>query len=233
MVDNTHHLASFPQCQHQPHRPHQSGAPNVTPPHAHRRFAHVPGRRCPRHLRLGQDVLNCEDFASQAEAQAEFDSDESDPNQLDRDDDGEACENVDDGDSGDSGNDSDDSDDSDEMVMPTGAVATGGGGTAPTAATPVLRCWAWSRRPEPSVPGPSHCASADSTEHRGIARGRHPIGAGLVSCFRTPPGAYSARASERRNSHAPSGSRMAVIRARTPSWGRTSPTPPPRRVISA
>jgi hypothetical protein len=36
--------------------------------------------------------LDCADFATQEEAQAEFDADPSDPNGLDADDDGEACE---------------------------------------------------------------------------------------------------------------------------------------------
>ena len=36
--------------------------------------------------------LNCSDFATQQEAQAEYDRDPSDPNGLDRDDDGIACE---------------------------------------------------------------------------------------------------------------------------------------------
>jgi hypothetical protein len=36
--------------------------------------------------------LDCADFATQAEAQAELDADPSDPNSLDADDDGEACE---------------------------------------------------------------------------------------------------------------------------------------------
>lgn len=46
-------------------------------------------------LATGTDDLNCDDFDSQAAAQAEYDSDTSDPNQLDADDDGEACENTD------------------------------------------------------------------------------------------------------------------------------------------
>ncbi len=80
-----------------------------------------------------QDLLNCDDFDSQQEAQDEYNSDTSDPNQLDRDDDGEACETFD---YGSTGNDNDDADaaddaDDDEMVMPVGGVATGGGGTAP------------------------------------------------------------------------------------------------------
>lgn len=41
------------------------------------------------------DLLNCEDFDSQEEAQAELDADPSDPNVLDGNDDGEACENFD------------------------------------------------------------------------------------------------------------------------------------------
>ncbi len=41
---------------------------------------------------FAQDDLNCEDFATQEEAQAEFDADTSDPNGLDGDNDGQACE---------------------------------------------------------------------------------------------------------------------------------------------
>ena len=43
---------------------------------------------------LAQDNLNCDDFATQEEAQAEFDSDPSDPNGLDADNDGIACEDL-------------------------------------------------------------------------------------------------------------------------------------------
>lgn len=39
--------------------------------------------------------LDCEDFATQEEAQIVYDRDPSDPNALDNDDDGEACENFD------------------------------------------------------------------------------------------------------------------------------------------
>jgi Excalibur calcium-binding domain len=39
--------------------------------------------------------LDCADFATQAEAQAEFDADTSDPNRLDADNDGIACEELD------------------------------------------------------------------------------------------------------------------------------------------
>jgi hypothetical protein len=38
------------------------------------------------------DDLDCADFASQAEAQREYERDRSDPHRLDADDDGEACE---------------------------------------------------------------------------------------------------------------------------------------------
>ncbi len=41
---------------------------------------------------FAQDDLNCSDFATQEEAQAEFDADTSDPNGLDGDNDGLACE---------------------------------------------------------------------------------------------------------------------------------------------
>ena len=39
-----------------------------------------------------QDDTNCEDYATQAAAQAALDADPSDPNNLDGDDDGQACE---------------------------------------------------------------------------------------------------------------------------------------------
>jgi hypothetical protein len=42
----------------------------------------------------GSDDLDCADFATQEEAQAEYDSDPSDPNGLDADNDGEACEDF-------------------------------------------------------------------------------------------------------------------------------------------
>ena len=42
---------------------------------------------------LAQD-LDCSDFATQAEAQAEFDADPSDPNRLDADNDSLACEDL-------------------------------------------------------------------------------------------------------------------------------------------
>ena len=41
------------------------------------------------------DDLNCADFSSQAEAQRELEKDRSDPNNLDADDDGQACEDFD------------------------------------------------------------------------------------------------------------------------------------------
>ena len=41
---------------------------------------------------VAADDLDCADFATREEAQAEFDADPSDPNRLDADDDGEACE---------------------------------------------------------------------------------------------------------------------------------------------
>jgi hypothetical protein len=40
------------------------------------------------------DVYNCDDFPTQAQAQAQYDKDPTDPNQLDADDDGQACENF-------------------------------------------------------------------------------------------------------------------------------------------
>ncbi len=45
-------------------------------------------------MAAAQDDLNCEDFATEAEAQATLDADPSDPNNLDGDDDGFACEDF-------------------------------------------------------------------------------------------------------------------------------------------
>ncbi|WP_366146428.1 excalibur calcium-binding domain-containing protein [uncultured Pseudokineococcus sp.] len=80
------------------------------------------------------DPHNCPDFNSQAEGQAELDRVSGYPSGLDRDEDGQACENTDcsssDGDSsGDDGENSSSSDD-DGMAMPSGGVVTGAGGTA-------------------------------------------------------------------------------------------------------
>ncbi len=105
-----------------------------------------------------QDDQNCADFASQAEAQAHYQADTTDPDGLDADDDGIACENhtgysdgstdmtpvsagtedqgdpdatADEGDT-DATVDEDDTDGDDEetMVMPEGGAATGGGSTS-------------------------------------------------------------------------------------------------------
>lgn len=58
--------------------------------------------------------LDCEDFATQEEAQAEFNQDPSDPNGLDADNDGQACEDS--LPSGDTGGGMDDDDMTDEVV---------------------------------------------------------------------------------------------------------------------
>jgi hypothetical protein len=47
-----------------------------------------------------EDELNCKDFPSQAAAQREYQRDRSDPNNLDADNDGQACEDFDYGGSG-------------------------------------------------------------------------------------------------------------------------------------
>jgi len=83
--------------------------------------------------------LDCADFATQAEAQTEFDSGTSDPNRLDADDDRKACETFDYGRMADGnddggaderqygnderqyGNDEGDVDDPDDVVPGTGA----------------------------------------------------------------------------------------------------------------
>src|SRR5215208_5149152 len=46
------------------------------------------------HKAEAQDIFNCSSFATQEEAQAEFNSDPSDPHNLDADNDGIACEEL-------------------------------------------------------------------------------------------------------------------------------------------
>ena len=71
--------------------------------------------------------VDCPDFSTQAEAQAEYDADPSDPNRLDADDDGIACETL----PGGGGGTSDDGvAEDDDAVVPEGGVDTGAGGTA-------------------------------------------------------------------------------------------------------
>jgi hypothetical protein len=67
---------------------------------------------------LAQDQ-DCSDFTTQAEAQAVYDQDPSDPNNLDADNDGKACESLPGGVPG-----------SAENAAPSGGVETGFGGTA-------------------------------------------------------------------------------------------------------
>jgi hypothetical protein len=78
---------------------------------------------------LAQPDLNCADFATQAEAQAVYEQDTSDPNNLDADDDGIACEALDGGAPG-SGEDGADNGDEDNGAAPSGGVETGAGGAA-------------------------------------------------------------------------------------------------------
>ena len=77
---------------------------------------------------------NCDDFATQEEAQAVLDADPSDPNGLDADDDGIACEDLPSGGGSPAPTTtvvSAPGDDVDDGAAPVGGVATGGGGTAP------------------------------------------------------------------------------------------------------
>ena len=64
----------------------------------------------------GSHELNCEDFSSQSDAQAELDEDSSDPHNLDADNDGRACEDS----FGESVSSTD---------TPRSGIETGGGGT--------------------------------------------------------------------------------------------------------
>lgn len=82
-----------------------------------------------------QGDLNCDDFPSQAAAQAVLDADPSDPNRLDANNNGQACENEDYSDSGDVSV----STSAPEPVSPppidTPDVTAGGSGVMPEAAT--------------------------------------------------------------------------------------------------
>ncbi|MEJ5869285.1 excalibur calcium-binding domain-containing protein [Pseudokineococcus sp. 5B2Z-1] len=75
---------------------------------------------------LAADPYDCDDFSSQAEAQAEFDRVSGDPSGLDRDDDGQACENTDYPSSGSGSTGGGE----EGMAMPSGGVDAGAGGTA-------------------------------------------------------------------------------------------------------
>jgi len=81
--------------------------------------------------------LNCDDFATQAEAQANLDANPSDPNGLDRNNNGVACENGVGGGGGagsgsGSGTDSGSGDDSDDGGTTTDLPSTGSGPSAGT-----------------------------------------------------------------------------------------------------
>ncbi len=72
---------------------------------------------------------DCADFATQQEAQAAFDADPSDPERLDADGDGVACESV---------FDADEQDDQQVAAYPVGGVDTGGSGDAGHSAVGLL-----------------------------------------------------------------------------------------------
>ncbi len=76
--------------------------------------------------------LDCADFATQAEAQAELQAHPGDPNNLDRDNDGVACEtHFGMGDGGDGDDNADGGNvDQDNGTAPGAGVDTGAGGTA-------------------------------------------------------------------------------------------------------
>ncbi|HSK60653.1 MAG TPA: excalibur calcium-binding domain-containing protein [Actinomycetospora sp.] len=76
------------------------------------------------------DVYNCSDFDTQQEAQEIYEQDTSDPNGLDRDDDGVACENNATGSGSGAGDSDDDSESGQVSHVPSGGADTGGGSTA-------------------------------------------------------------------------------------------------------
>lgn len=74
---------------------------------------------------------DCNDFADQQEAQAHFDAQTGDPDRLDEDDDGQACENHEYGTgTGDGSDDSGQDDDNQVTTVPRGGVDTGDGSAA-------------------------------------------------------------------------------------------------------
>lgn len=76
--------------------------------------------------------LNCDDFDTQEEAQAEYDADPSDPHGLDRDGDGVACQNLPSGGAVDTDTDTDEdaTGDEDATEDAPSMPETGAGGTA-------------------------------------------------------------------------------------------------------
>ncbi|MCZ2821073.1 hypothetical protein O2V63_12090 [Modestobacter sp. VKM Ac-2977] len=78
---------------------------------------------------LAADVYNCDDYAYQEDAQAVFDQDTTDPNQLDDDDDSLACETLPSRGTSAAG-DTDDDDDAQVTTRPSGSVAAGDGSSA-------------------------------------------------------------------------------------------------------
>ena len=73
---------------------------------------------------------DCSDFDTQQEAQGIYEQDTSDPNGLDRDDDGVACENNATGSGSGAGDSDDDSESGQVSHVPSGGADTGGGSTA-------------------------------------------------------------------------------------------------------
>jgi hypothetical protein len=89
------------------------------------------------------DDLDCADFPSQEAAQAEYNRDPSDPNGLDADDDGEACEDSDFGGGGDDGGDGTDD----------GQYGDGDGGVVTPGGNGLMRAGGPESGPVPLMPG--------------------------------------------------------------------------------
>ena len=81
--------------------------------------------------------LNCSDFATQPEAQAAYDATPGDPNNLDRDDDGIACETLASGGSGQAEDGTTMRASGQVANRPVGAVAAGDGSSATDASSPL------------------------------------------------------------------------------------------------
>ncbi|MBK1784407.1 excalibur calcium-binding domain-containing protein [Prauserella cavernicola] len=104
-----------------PGTPPPSPEPPVEEPPAEQPPATQPPAEQPPATQAPVADKNCDDFASQSDAQAALEQDPSDPHNLDGDNDGEACESH-------FGSASTGDDDQQVAVHPVGGVATGGTG---------------------------------------------------------------------------------------------------------
>lgn len=164
-----------------------------------------------------QDDQNCDDFASQAAAQAHLREDPSDPDGLDgNDNDGIACEDnpaptdfdpvteptdsepTETGDGGtdeptDEGDNTGDDQDDDQMVMPKGGAATGGGSTQGIENGGVLAARRTRVRPRRGWDHRSHTPPRPLLTQGSTKRPRPPVRVGGGVCVRRTGAGWSPR----------------------------------------